>query len=233
MVRKYLKVVYAAGISLSLLSVLVFVGITGTNQETGTMAYGAMMYDKSNSTSTQGGSMSNNSTTMMTTDEMSMTHRAAVGNIANVQLDSDGKPAWIQSGIWVMRASFAENATEPQSVSLMARFTMVQTDGSARHMHMISGFKPIEFTTEQNDTIHFLNGTATVTMKDGPVSDVPLTIKIFNGAVIGLWIGPDKVDSHFGSDPIYGILSARSMAMMMEMGSMKGEGQMMGNSTGT
>jgi hypothetical protein len=229
MVRKYLKVVYAAGISLSLLSVLVFVGITGTTQKTGTMAYGAMMYDKGDS----GKSMSNNSTTMMTTDEISMTHRAAVGNIANVQLDSDGKPAWIQSGIWVMRASFAENATEPQSVSLMARFTMVQPDGTARHMHMISGFKPTEFTTEQNDTIHVLKGTATVTMKDGPVSDVPLTIKIFNGSVIAVWIGPDKVDGHFGSDPIYGILSARSMAMMMEMGSMKGEGQMMGNSTGT
>ena len=226
MVTKYLKVVYAAGISLSLLSVLVFVGITGTSQKTGTAAYGAMMYDKGNS-------MSNNSTTMMTTDEMSMTHRAAVGNIANVQLGSNGSPAWIQSGIWVMRASFNQSTNQPQSVSLIAKFTMVQPDGTARHMHMIYGFKPTEFTAEQNNTIHVVKGTATVTMKDGPVSDVPLTIKIFGGSVIGLWIGPDKVDGHFGSDPIYAILSARSMAMMMEMGSMKGEGQMMGNSTGT
>ena len=229
MVSKYLKGVYAAGISLSLLSVLVFVGITGTNQNTGTAAYGALMYGKGNS----GNSMSNNSTTMITTDEMSMTHRAAVGNIANVQLDANGAPAWIQSGIWVMRASFNQSTNQPQSVSIIARFTMVQPDGTARHMHMIYGFQPTEFTTEQNNTIHVVKGTATVTMKDGPVSDVPLTIKIFNGSVVGLWIGPDKVDSHFGSNPIYGVLSARSMAMMMEMGSMKGEGQMMGNRTGS
>jgi len=225
MVRGYLKGTYAAAISLSLLAVLVFAGIAGTTQNMGTAAYGAMMYDKGNN-------MSSNSTTMMT-EGMSMTHRAAVGQIANVQLDSNGEAAWIQSGIWVMRASFGQNATEPQSVSLIARFTMVQPDGTARHMHMIYGFKPTEFTAEQNNTIHVIKGTATVTMRDGPVSDVPLTIKVFSGSVIGLWIGPDKVDGHFGSDPIYGVLSARSTAMMMEMGSMKGEGQMMGNSTGT
>ena len=229
MVSKYLKGVYAAGISLSLLSVLVFAGITWTNQYTGIAAYGAMMYGKGNS----GNSMSNNSTKMMTTDEMSMTHRAAVGQIASVQLDANGAPAWIQSGIWVMRASFNQSTNQPQSVSIIARFTMVQPDGTARHMHMIYGFQPTEFTTEQNNTIHVVKGTATVTMKDGPVSDVPLTIKIFNGSVIGLWIEPDKVDSHFGSNSIYGVLSERSMAMMMEMGSMKGEGQMMGNRTGS
>src|SRR5207249_3019634 len=115
MIRKYLKGVYAAGISLSLLSVLVFVGITGTNQNTGTTAYGVMDYEQGKS----GNSMSNNSTKMMTTDEMSMmTHRAAVGQIANVQLDSNGEPAWIQSGIWVMRASFNQSTNQPQSVSI-------------------------------------------------------------------------------------------------------------------
>ena len=220
MIRSYLKGTYAAAISLSLLAVLVFAGIAGTTQNMGTAAYGAMMYDKGNSSD----SVSSNSTTMMTTGEMSA-HRAAVGQIASVQLDSNGKAAWIQSGIWVMRASFGQNATEPQSLSLIARFTMVQPDGTARHMHMIYGFKPTEFTAEQNNTIHVVKGTATVTIRDGPVSDVPLTIKIFSGSVIGLWIGPDKVDGHFGSGPIYGVLSARSTAMMIEMGSMNGEGQ--------
>ncbi len=226
MVSKSLKVVYATGISLSLLFVLVFVGITATNQ---TIAYAAMSYDKGNS----GNGVTNDSMTTMTAGGMSVKHHAAVGNIANIQFDSNGEPAWIQSGIWVMRASLNQSTNQPQSVSLFARFTMVQPDGNARHMHMIYGFKPTEFTTEQNNTIHIVKGTATVTMRDGPVPDVPLTIKIFNGAVIGLWIGPDKVDNHFGSDPIYGILSKRSMDMMMEMGSMKGEGQMMSNRTGT
>lgn len=223
--RKSLKGAYVAGISLSLLPVLVFVGISGTNQNTGTAAYAAMMYGNSGAM-TQGGSMSNNSTTMMAMNEMSMTHGMVIGNIANVQLDSNGAPAWIQSGIWVMRASFGQSTSEPQSVWLMSKFTMVIPDGTARHMHMIYGFQPTEFTTEQNNTIHVVKGIATVAMKDGPVSDVPLTIKIFNGSVIGLWIGPDKVDSHFGSDPIYGTLSEKSMAMMMEMGSMEGGGQM-------
>jgi hypothetical protein len=80
------------------------------------------------------------------------------------------------------------------------------------------GFQATEFTAEQNNTIHVVKGTATVTMKDGPVSEEPQTIKIFNGSVIGFWIGPDKVDSHFGSSPIYGTLSERSVAMMMQMG---------------
>ena len=232
MVRNYLKVVYAAGISLSLLSVLVFAGVSGFNQNIGNVAFAAMNYDKGNNTMMQNGNMSN-SKSMMGMNETSMAQHAAAGQIASIQLDSNGSPAWIQSGIWVMRASFNQTTNEPQSVWLMAKFVMVKTDGTARHMHTIYGFQPSSFTAEQNNTVHVINGTATITMRDGPVTNVPLTIKVFNGSVIGLWIGPDKVDGHFGSDPIYGVLSARSTAMMMEMGSMKGEGQMMGNSTGT
>jgi plastocyanin len=52
-------------------------------------------------------------------------------------------------------------------------------------------------------------------MKDGPVSGVPLTIKIFNNEVIGIWVGPDKVSAHFGNNsPIYGTLSAHSKEML-------------------
>jgi len=224
-VRKFLNGVYVASNSMILLSVLVYVGISGTQQYAGA-AYGGMLYDQGNSTAPSlviG--MSDNSMTTMATNETSMEHHMAIGNIANIQLDSSRSPAWIQSGIWVMRASFSQNSTEPESVWLMSKFAMVKPDGTARHMHKIYDFQPSEFTTEQNNTIHVVKGIATVTMKDGPVSGVPLTIKVFNGSVIGLWIGPDKVDSHFGSDPIYGILSEK-LAMMMEMGSMQGGGQM-------
>lgn len=211
-------------VSMILLSVLVFVGISGIKLH-GVAAYGGMMYDQGNSTSTvKVVGMSDGSMTTMATNATSMEHHTAIGNIANIQFDSSRSPAWINSGIWVMRASFGQNSTEPESVWLMSKFAMVKPDGTARHMHTIYGFQPSEFTTEQNNTIHVVKGIATVTMTDGPVSDVPLTIKVFNGSVIGLWIGPDKVDSHFGSDPIYGVLSEKSMAMMMEMGSMQGAG---------
>jgi plastocyanin len=57
-------------------------------------------------------------------------------------------------------------------------------------------------------------------MKDGPVSGVPITIKVFNNAVIGFWIGPDKVSNHFGTGPVFGTLSANTRAMVKEMHSL-------------
>ena len=221
---------YAAGLSGILLASLILAGIATTNGSRS--AYGAMMDDKGNGSMMSKGdnSMSGNST-MMENKSMMMAgeHHLIKGQISNVQLDSTGKPDWIQSGIWVLRVAFGDN-NSLQTAQLIARFAMVKPDGTAMHAHMIYGFKPTEFTTEQNDTVHVLKGSATVTMKDGPVADVPLTIKVFNKAVIALWIGPDKVDGHFGSNPIYGILSMGSRSMMMEMGSMMGEGKMMGDS---
>jgi carboxymethylenebutenolidase len=54
-------------------------------------------------------------------------------------------------------------------------------------------------------------------MRDGPVSGVPLTIKIYNGAAIAIWIGPDRIDSHFGTNPIYGTLTESSRALIEDM----------------
>ena len=63
---------------------------------------------------------------------------------------------------------------------------------------------------------HVFEGTATVAMRDGPVSGVPLTIKIFNNAVIGMWLDPETLDSHFGTGPVYGTLAAESSRATME-----------------
>ncbi len=165
------------------------------------------------------------STTTMTTSDSMMApgaHHIVKGQISSIQFDDAGKPEWIQSGFWVLKVTLGEN-NSINSSQLVARFTMVKPDGTSLHNHSIYGLKPIAFTMEQNDTIQVLKGSATVTMKDGPVKDVPITIKAFNKAVIGFWIGPDKVDGHFGSNPIYGTLSAGSRSMMMEMGSMTHE----------
>jgi len=189
-----------------------------------TAAYGSAMEE--------GGSMTQSSgeDSMVMDDKMKMRH-ILKGQISNVQLDSSGMPEWIQSGIWVLRANMGQD-NDLQSAQLIARFAMVMPDGTAMHLHKIYGFKPAEFMTEQNDTIHVLEGTATVSMRDGPIADVPLTIKIFNKSVIGLWIGPDRVDGHFGSNPIYGILSTGSRGIMAEMGSMM-DGEQGGNMMGS
>jgi hypothetical protein len=92
-------------------------------------------------------------------------------------------------------------------VQLEARFTMVKSDGTAIHTHDIYNFNSTELTQEANST-NVVKGTAIVTMKDGPVSDVPITVKVFNNSVIGFWIESDRVDGHFRIDSIYGTLWA-------------------------
>jgi hypothetical protein len=43
-------------------------------------------------------------------------------------------------------------------------------------------------------------------MKDGPVNNVPLSIKSMNDNVISIWIDPTKVNNHFGNTPIFGLI---------------------------
>src|ERR671939_363895 len=44
--------------------------------------------------------------------------------------------------------------------------------------------------TKSNSTM--FNGTATLTMKNGPVTDVPISIKLMNGHAISIWLDPLK-----------------------------------------
>ena len=55
------------------------------------------------------------------------------------------------------------------------------------------------------------NGTATVIMKDMPISNVPISITLYAAnwpTAIKLWIDPTKVMNHFGNTPIYGMWDA-------------------------
>ena len=127
------------------------------------------------------------------------------GSIANVQLDGEGNPEWIESGFWVLRLRPGASDSDMPSANLVSRITMVGVDGTAAHGHAITNFTLASASMEGNTT-HVFEGTATITMRDGPVSDVSLTIKILNNAAIAMWIGPDRIDSHFGTDPVYGTL---------------------------
>lgn len=134
------------------------------------------------------------------------------GKISSVQMgesnNSGGEPEWIQSGIWVLRAGPGDS---PQNATLVARFSMVMVNGTAMHEHRIYGLQLADSAMDGNGTRTF-SGTATVTMRSGPVPDVPIQITIFNDSVLAMRVGPEKIDSHFGTDPIYGILSTPAAA---------------------
>ena len=145
-------------------------------------------------------------------------HMAFKGQISNVQLDGDREPDWVQSGIWVLRMSYNEGSTQP-SFAFIARIMMVKPDGSSLHMHTISQLAVSEHTSDGN--AHSIKGTATVTVPSGSATGVPIVINVMNDSVVAINIGPDGVDGHFGTNPIYGIAFSRStvgigMGQMME-----------------
>ena len=140
-------------------------------------------------------------------DEQAIPSSPLRGQISSVQMGENGDPEWIQSGIWVMRISPTDDPEAPD-VNLIARMAMVMVNGSAMHQHSIYGFE-LENYTVSNAT-HTYEGTATITMREGPVSGVPVVVEILNNSVIAMTIGPDEVESHFGTGPVYGTLSEGS-----------------------
>jgi hypothetical protein len=120
------------------------------------------------------------------------------GALTSIQNDASTlKPTWIVSGVFRMDKM---NTTSPV---FNATFYMIKTDGTASHRHSISDFKlngtP---TTTSNSTI--FNGTSTITMKNGPVKDVPTSISLVDGSVVSIWLDPSKTSNHFGNTAIYG-----------------------------
>ena len=139
----------------------------------------------------------------------SMEKGSNFGSIASIQHSEPMKsPEWILSGNWVTniinKTMTDFNQTNPAKFD--ATFTMIMVNGSAAHQHNISNFSLTDVKTE-NDTVTY-KGLATVTLKDGPVTDVPIEIKIINNNLISIWFDPAfepaKFERHFGATPIYG-----------------------------
>ena len=80
-----------------------------------------------------------------------------------------------------------------------------QPSGSAMHKHEIRNFKLTDMSMPNEKTIVY-NGTATITMKNGPVNGVPVSARAMDNNVLSIWIDPTKIDSHFGNTPIYGTI---------------------------
>jgi hypothetical protein len=120
-----------------------------------------------------------------------------MGTIASIQNEKDGKPAWVTSGVWDFKNI---NSNSPM---FNATFNMFMLNGSAAHKHTITDFKINGKPTKSNNATTY-NGTATVSLKKGPATGVPISIKLMGNSAISIWVDPSKTENHFGNTPIYG-----------------------------
>ena len=144
-------------------------------------------------------------------DKMMKPGSYAYGTIASLQNDENGNPSWIVSGFYKGSISMINkaqdgNATgQPPNATLKAKFNMVMTNGSANHDHKVYNFTLTDMSMPNNSTTVF-NGTATITMREGPVPNVPLSIKAMENNVVSIWVDPTTIQNHFGNTPIYGTI---------------------------
>ena len=108
---------------------------------------------------------------------------------------------WILSGHWMGYL----NQSSPKDSVVHSMFNMVMTNGSAPHIHKIGNATDISVTKEGNKTV--IEGNVSVTMKDGPISNIPTVITIANNNSITILPNPSKVNNHFGNATINGLVS--------------------------
>ncbi|HEX2306506.1 MAG TPA: hypothetical protein VHH33_09480 [Nitrososphaeraceae archaeon] len=148
-------------------------------------------------------------------------HKGLVfGAISSIQNNNQGEPAWVLSGHWL--TNIINKTQDSFNQSNTAKFDswiyMVMLNGSAMHKHALSNFSLSDISSQDNATSY--KGTVTVTLKDGPVKEVPIEIKVMNNHVIALSLDATKTNNHFGDTPIYGIIPPKAdiMKMMTHMG---------------
>ena len=133
------------------------------------------------------------------------------GTISSVQNGENGKPAWVLFGHWKSNLANNQSLVEGQGngtlggESFNAQFEMVRLNGSAGHTHTITNFVASNSSQVNNSTMIF-NGTATASMREGPVTDIPSSITITGDKVISILLDPSKVSNHYGNTPIYGLV---------------------------
>lgn len=144
----------------------------------------------------------------------------AFGAISSIQNNEQGEPSWILSGHWLTNIinKTMDSFNQTNTAKFDSWIYMVMLDGTAMHKHSISNFSLSDVSNQDNSTSY--KGTVTVTLKDGPVQQVPIEIKAANNHVIGLSIDATKTNNHFGDTPIYGIIPPKddAMKMMSHMG---------------
>lgn len=106
---------------------------------------------------------------------------------------------------WILTGGYMGygNPSNVSDSGFHATFSMVMKNGTAYHMHQISNATLEDVRMDGNNTI--MQGSATVTMRDGPVSNVPTNWTINNNNTLAISMDPSKINNHFGDTPIYGI----------------------------
>jgi hypothetical protein len=133
------------------------------------------------------------------------------GPISSVQSDENGNPSWVLFGHWKGNMGNNQSLVEGQGngtlggESFNAQFEMVRLNGSAGHTHTITNFVASNSSQVNNSTMIF-NGTATASMREGPVTDIPSSITITGDKVISILLDPSKLSNHYGNTPIYGLV---------------------------
>ena len=167
-------------------------------------------------------------------DMMSMMHEMMAnhrwGMISSIQNNEQGQPAWVVAGHWMIEMG-SQNSTQNDTatsdttgrISNIAGFDamlhMVMLNGSAMHDHEISSFTQTgDATFDSGTNSTTITGTATVTMREGPIPNVPITIEIAQDKVIAITPDPATLENHFGNTPIYGLLVSPEMIQDMMMG---------------
>lgn len=137
------------------------------------------------------------------------------GVISSIQNDESGQPAWVVSGRWtstlggnntVNASQATANTTSPfEGSPFDMQIEMVRFDGSAYHTHSITNFV-LANISQPNNLTKIFNGTSTASMREGPVTDIPTTIRIMEDKVISIWLDPSRIENHYGNTPIYGLV---------------------------
>jgi len=120
---------------------------------------------------------------------------------------------------WVLAGNYMGygNPSNLSDSGFHATFSMVMKNGSAPHMHQISNATISDVKMNGNNSI--IQGSVTITMKDGPVSNVPTNWTHSNNNTVAIDLDPSKIDNHFGESPIYGLVLTpeKEMKMMNKM----------------
>ena len=141
-----------------------------------------------------------NSTGQQSSSSSSANTSDKSGTIKSVQTDAQGK--WNLDGTWSLKGA---NSASP---TFDANFSMAKLDGSAKHKHTISDFKISGKPATDVSGATTYSGTATVSLKNGPANNVPVTIIISKNGDFSLNIDPKATENHFGSTPIMGKVTA-------------------------
>ena len=71
---------------------------------------------------------------------------------------------------------------------------MFMLNGNPAHKHTIRDFKIIRNPTTSNNTTTY-NGKATVSLKQGPATGVPISIKLMDDSAVSIWVNQAKRES--------------------------------------